>query len=1524
VAKQAKPRSRLTRSGTRRLGDDYQDVVALDVLLDWLEHTSRYRWVRVEADDAGALDDVAALRGDGTLVLRQVKFSTDPESKDDPWSWERLLQRPAGKGGSPGQSLLQKWADSLDRASSQGPMLEAAVLSNRRPAPDLASALGLGGFVDLKRITDPDIRQGIEDQLGGEARAGDFFARFQFRVNEPSLAELEEGVRRRFYRLGGTESGWLSLKEAMRRWVCYRNEPPPEGAITLPEVKRAARWNRLQTLPQRFEIPPDYVLPSREFHDEVVGRLLAREAGCLVLKASPGVGKSTYSSYLYEDLQARGVPVVRHHYFLSVSDRSSALRLDHERAAESLMHDLLQGHARALGDLARENPRPSEGDLRAWIEACGRHYAGQGTLLAVIVDGLDHVWRERRSVEELDRLLGLLLPSPDGVVVFLATQPVDESMLPSCLLRAAPRERWLELPPLDGRAMEQWLGHHRAELSDPGGDDLDDEQLHRLAEAMHRRSRGHPLHLRYTLKAIQERGLPVTESSIEGLPGCPHEDITAYYRELWRGLPEEGRELLHLLAACRFPWPPEGLLDCQDPQAQRRGQVHAALKQIGHLLVQGDLGLQPFHGSLLVFVERSGDHAAYATAQRRWALEWLRSRAPEHWAWSYTWRLAADLGDDRPLLDGPCRAWAVAALADRRSRREIEDILSRALWSALRREDLPRGIELGLLREYLSNAHEPSGEVLGRLLFPQLLAGGDPHLRARLRAEMDDLSDVELRLLAEAEARDGDLENLRRCFHELVERSRGRRSRRSPWAQPGWRDQVTPILEVAALPGGPRVPQILDYVARNRENGLSGAMLAIYAERLRASRDAECLRAALAAGLEHRPAPDDGEGSDGAECPCLTDEERSIVLQQAVLLALEEDANCDPIVREHAADPLALIYAALRGLRGFAPGDVRFPDPGFLSIKRYEYHERTDEVRDCFERVFYCFLANHLWARGGRNAAWLATLPGHYWAHQFVRQLDGVAADLSGPLLAGTPPALGWFFERVGGLARPKFRGNSNITEYSYSTTAAGVALRLGLDLLALRRATGGRTVVTRPDLEAAFASGYCHRESWINLYLARRRPWLTPGALGWLLDDGASRLGSSIDPFPERAERYTELASLAALHGRREEARDLIGRAADNLLAHGAHKDMLFADVLDSVRAYHRAVTGESGAGGGVASVIRTWVLQLAPAIAAIEGYTDGDETGHLPRELADALAEIAPDLLPDYYRWLSGIEDYYDALHAIRVFVRTADLSHPIAQAVARTAVDEVCLRILSERAQGGDGGACSALDSLLVLLGPDAVIPARPRSDSSGDLPRPEGDPPKPAEFPPERLSDLLAALRTRYFDGGESLGRWADYWAGAGRGEEALDAIAEAVRWGERIGDYDAVYTLAVRVRGGERAYPWLAQAHREGSGWSRYYAPEAPAIRRWEIVRERYPERWFEFLRDTLVRGEPGPDADAEPWRGLGIGHHAFLRIVEYCLFMGRRALAERAVAAMVGRSLEMVSPLTLLVPGWAAGPQEVR
>ena len=573
----------VTRSGARRLGDDYQDIVALELLVEWLEHTERYQWVRIEADNVGVLDDVVALRSDGSIDVKQVKYAVHPDAADDPWTWERLLKKASGTTEQARRSLLERWADSLDDINSTWPVHEAALISNRRTEPDLKAAISPAGAVDPAKIPTSSWAE-IVKALGGQQRALSFLTQLSFHLDQPSLDTLRDAVRRRFHRLGGAEQGWLNLQDTLRTWVCKHDEPRQTGDIGLQDVMRAALWYDLQQLPQRFEIPADYVLPSETFHEEVVQQIVALRQGCVVLTAQPGLGKSTYASYLFEDLQRRGVPIVRHHYFLSLADHSWSDRLEYWRAAQSLMHDLLYEHGEALGAVASHNPVPEE--LRQWLETCGAYYASSGQALVVIIDGLDHVWRELHSTAELEALFRDLLPAPPGVVVLVATQPVDESRLPSRLVRAAPRDSWIGLPALDEHAVEQWFRHHEPELRQHGAQEMPEWQVQRLASALYQRSRGHPLHLRYTVRALQEQGQLVTEAAIESLPDCPHQQITGYYLNLWESLSEDGREILHLLAACRFPWPRKGIFACMDPRGSRVGDIRRSLSEIEHLLVK--------------------------------------------------------------------------------------------------------------------------------------------------------------------------------------------------------------------------------------------------------------------------------------------------------------------------------------------------------------------------------------------------------------------------------------------------------------------------------------------------------------------------------------------------------------------------------------------------------------------------------------------------------------------------------------------------------------------------------------------------------------------------------------------------------------------------------------------------------------------------------------------------------------------------------------------------------------------------
>jgi hypothetical protein len=1486
-------KSRFTRIGTLRAGIEYQDIIALRVLIDWLEHSNRYEWVRVEADDAGYLDDIVALRTDGSLLAHQVKFSTNPDVIEDYWRWSDLLKRRKETQ----ESLLQKWASSLDKPLlRQYPIYEASVVSNRQPAPDVKQALSATGFIDFDQIVDENILEEIILQLQSEQNARGFFAQFQFRFNEPNLEELEKGLRRRFHEnLGGTEIGWKNLKEELSVWVRERKRPEPDGLIHLGHIRRAALWYQLQSLPQKFEIPPDYVLPSDQFHEELVNHLLSLKQGCLVLTGSPGVGKSTYCSYLYQHLKDNGVPIIRHHYFLSLKDRTIQERTEHQRAAASLMHELERDHSEALGDLASQNPVPS--NLSEWIAACGDYYGKQDKALIVIIDGLDHVWRERRSVEELDTLLGHILPTPNNVVVLLATQPVADSQLPVSLPRYTPRNQWRKLPLLNEQAVRKWLHHHEKDITYDSNNPIPEHVFERISNAFYRKSKGHPLHLCYSLRTLQERNITVTEDSVNSLPECPHEDINAYYRNLWHVLPEEGREILHLFAICPFPWPRrDDVVKCIDPQGLRTGDILKNFRQVEHLLIPDRMGFGPFHSSLPAFIATLEEHSDYAYTHKQRALHWLQTEAPEYWRWAYEWIFAADLGDSQLLREGPSRQWAIESIVRHCPRHEVENILSRSIQTALEVKNLPRAIELGLFKDYFYPLFEFENENRELLLYPQLVLEDDLYLRARLQSNLANLSNNEVYLLAEAEFNRDNFEAVRLCLVELSDRFHLNPSR----------ETITPLLKVAAIAQDYDPTRIVDLTIRNRETGHALEILSVYSRYLRIHRETERLRQLLTTKGNSINETETLTEFDNQE---LNEVERAVVLRHAILLALEEGLNFDDLLSDprNYSNPYTAIYIALRKVEGVNPNELTFPDTEVLSDQHYIPYEQQQELSDWFYWVFFCLLANYLHKKEIHNGEWLRNIGTYTWQRRLIQKLGEIALTLSDQLLAGQTVSFGWFYEKIGEFTRPDMSSARQDSIWRYRNAIADAALEIGFDLLVLTHANGGNYAISKVDLETAFTSDYCHPNAWMHLYVTRRRLLLDDRAVEWFLRKMSREVSSSIEPFNERTETFCILASIAALHQLYHQARSFTYSAASDFFAHGHHKDLLINEVVEIIQLCHRSGSYPSTSAGD--DLLLKNLIKLAPAIAHIEDFTDSDETGHLPRLLAEALAEIKPELLPIYYQWLFSIEEYYDAQHAFRVFLKSADLSSLINQAIAATAVSDHSVDILVERAENGDKDAERILSTQLDFLGKNATY--RPPNSSEAtntygsDLTISEKQASSVAEYPPARFDDFVADLSNQsIWERNQYISQWIEFWAATKHKSAVLKVVEPLLERGHELRDYDTIFELAFAIYGKNRAYPYLVRAHYTDHGWSHYFTSKEKAANRWQIVKQHYRDRWFDFIKDTATYEEPSID------------RLSILRIVEYCLLMDQPQLAMSIMEKVVDTALDFVSPIVFPQPGW--------
>jgi len=1463
-------KSNYTRTGVRRAGDYFQDVVALELFVDMLEHPARYQWVRVEADQAGYLDDVVAFTNDDKIVALQVKFSAHPESESDPWTWIKLLEKRNGK--SP--SLLQKWVSSIEQLQHQGSIQDARLVSNRKAAEEILSTLSTEHRVDFNKIPSGQIRKQIVQQLGDESRARGFFEQFRFDVDRPGLETYEEGLRKRFYRLGGPSEGWLNLKNELRFWIRNRNQPPPNGAITVATIRIAALWYELQSLPQRFQVPSDYVLPSQVFHDSLVSDLLILKKGCIILTGSPGLGKSTYLSYLFEVLTKKGIPTVRHHYFLSMPDRSVG-RLDHHRIATSLMNDIRSSFPEALGNVGNRNPTPDE--FSQWINACGSYFSSKGAALIVIIDGLDHVLREQGSSKELADLFGLLLPSPDGIVILLGTQPIDDAQLPLALVRAVSGRK--ELPQLDLDGVGCWLRHHEAELSLPGDPNARKTALDRLSEAFWKKSEGQPLHLRYTLKALQEQDLIVTPESIGKLPGCPHQDITLYYEELWHGLPEGAKEILHLLSACRFSWPSKGIVECLDPQAHNLPQVNEHIKRVTHLLVHDTLGLRAFHSSLLVFVQTRSDHSQYSSRMRVLALDWLRTVAPAYWKWAYAWLLESELGNSQPLMSGPTRQWVIESLSKGYPRLGVSEILARSAYAALESEDLARCVEVGLLRDYSEAAFMSSSDVLDNMRYPQLVVEDDPVAMAYF--DISTAGAKALVFLAEAEASHGNQLRVHVCLDELNDRLEGKRGKLREQTLDSGRQLVDSLLRVAALDNQIVADKILAFAISNKERGYSEKILSTYAEALRISDKVAPIRDLLKTQM--------------------MSSERSVVLRHAVFLAFENGVDFAKEVTESESrwDPFAAIYSALNKLDGFDPGRMEFGHTELLELREYEQWEKRTQVEQFYYVTFYRFLANALWKHADCSEEWLDQEGDGSWPHIFLKELSRIASELAQLLLSGSPPQFGWIYKELEGLKRPEWPDDRDV--YDYGQRAESAINEIALDIVTIGKALGRTPEISSEDLKVAFDSGYFTPHSWMEVYIAHRRTWLGEEAVKWLVDQEIRTLGSSISPFVERATEYCTLASILAMHNLSTEAKTCLREAASNLLSYGYHKDMLLYGALEVVQACHKA---------GLADA-RQWLTQLAPAIANVNEFTDGDETDHLPRELADVLAETASDILPSYYQWLCRKEEYYDALYAFHVLLRNVDLSVPTNQALAKTAVDEEGLEILAERAEKGEKNAKKLLLSL-------PVMPGHTESTKSSEAPSDllEGAAklryPNPADFPPDRLPDYLLAAKGKhefiiFLD--ETIAHWLKFWKDTDRAEDALRAIEREEARGTKTDNYDTLFDLFRSFYGKQPAYPWLVKAHIDRHGWDRYWVQRAEAVRRWNIVKDDYPDQWFRFIQDTMK------SVTGEPWSNFTV-REKFIKLVEYCLFMDKKELAKETSVRVIDTTIALVSSLNVGTPEW--------
>ena len=1394
--------SAIKRTAITRAGYEYQDLVGIQILIDHFRDPDLYDWVQLESDDPAfqAIDDVVALRKEGSVEFVQVKFTVDAEQYPLDWDW--LL---ASKGR--GSSILSKWVQSFLRAKSFGRVHRARLVTNRIPSAEFAACMN-GAHVDFDKIPE-EIRARVESACGTRERAEEFFSEFAFSGEQPDLDHYEDNLRDLLVPHDTDSSGWLLLRQFVRRWAILKNDPPPDGKIRREHLVQLITKRRPQPIRQDFFVPFGYQVPSQAFDETVRARITNGDTPITILWGTPGRGKSTYLSHLTKELKRDGEVVLRHHYFLS-SDGPRSNRMSYVDIAVSIIDQLISRYPDVAAGVTSDVEK-----LHGDLSVVAASLAEKGKRLFLIVDGLDHVWRDTSRTDQLDYLFNTLLPLPPNVSLIVGTQRVPDAQLPVRLLTTAEESDWLEVPRMDESAVHRWLvaqDEARPLILCERSHEERGEELARISAALFKVSQGHPLHLIYALESLVRSGRTISVEDIEALPACPDGDIRTYYKALWVRLSPTARSILHALAGSDFFWPSRGIREC-----------FGDFSEVDFLLEPRNAGMIPFHQSIFAYVRELPEHADSYAALLPKIVDWLETKAPEYWRWGWLWIVQAESGNFGPLLDGTTRDWAIESLARGWSERQIARILAVAETRTFEQGDLPHTVSLRSMKTRVLNAREFQARDYGLFRAVALTVGDNRQQVLNLVDDLQDLSADEIVSLTKlcpatlrTEVSAASLKELGRRVNAWIE------LRHKP--QHEFRDLSDHLLSAAAYAGPGAVSRTLRYLQGFPK---PDQHCDHYIDELGTAGDIEAL---LAVRKRMR-------GQKYSH-------QRRLIQEHILRAALFKGANPGPLIKANDTDLTP--FTACWVLREGVTVNARFhgyPPPGDLLGERYSVGSNPQLSR-YFCDFFWSALAISLQAEGEFSIAYPSRDSEELgWLECGLACLEDVARGIA----AGTHTAsFSTIYQAADALESLDHVGPNNRDGAQFRAFRHCLPdLALGLHLLGLK--PGQEAQIPASEFERARNTLHWRDEFWIADNMSNQLPLLDQKAADTFIGEASAALANRVSEFNERSDEWSQLSRLSLLYGVDDPA-GLIRRAADCLVGYGWRKDLGATDVLDAIQQLDAIDPSRT----------KEWIYAVAPIIEEITDFTDGDETDHVRSELIEVVATTMPEHLIGFYAHHIANDEWRYADDALEAALRVIDLSSRQAAALTGTLLDGGSLAVLRERAKA-EPIAGSLLTMQIEFLARSEPDEASAR-EASQDALRPEQeealrkDPTQVEADNFKGVIDLISTSDFPYQHRAQFLTRWLDHWRSQGKASVALTSVREYFNNEDRTYDaeeiLDHAFNVSLAEEGKDAAYPWLVKAHIYRHGWQSFWTSEGEVMARLTVAARTYPEKWRDFIRDT--------------------------------------------------------------------------
>lgn len=1173
-----------------RAGYEYQDLIGIRELLQFYKNKNLYDFIRLEYpnnDKFRALDDVVCkIKNQDKYKLIQVKFSVDGETPLCNWNW---LTNKKGNGNS----LVQKWSKTTLELLSDNKLLEASLVTNKQPTDEIQQVLNNNKIV-WNNI--PDAQKAILiEQIGSEENCKIFFENWTLEFLQSDLKILDNNLFNEYIGISDSRANWEFFKSYVKENSMYEGQE-----ITYQILTNILQCRSPKPLDQEFFVPENYIPPSGEFHQKILKRIKNSDDKCIVITGSPGVGKSTYISYLKKELEKENIFVIRHHYYLSIETKQDK-RYNYTDIKNSLFEQLNNIFTLTLCD---------SDELECALNSISKGLNNKQ--LIIIIDGLDHVWREHNKKDDLDILFNNLFPIPENIKVIVSTQPVDAEHLPYKLSNIE-RDKWLTLPFMSIDAIKNYLINDKR-IIEPA--DYHSDYYTDLAESFFKLTNGHPLHLIYSLEAALNGNSRLLPYDIERLPACPQNDIREYYRNLLNKIDEYSKLVLYIYVVSEIDvWKKNDLEECLTCNG-----ITDAFKyynEIRHLLFYNGYFVKVFHESILVYIKENISDEEQIKCFK-YIKKWITEEDDSIFNDLYLPIINARLGEYSEILN-----ISRAQIKEYFKKGYSLDLISKFLTKAeqitfFQLKDLVKTSELRHLKTRIINLLEYNtykAELFCHLHF-SLYKNQD--VIYYMLDSIKTLNTAELvALSAFCQNQDAKIKEILRQMELHYKKVAGSKELENNNA-------------LYVLANSSNIEQVQQKcIDANYNNGL------IYLfNHLCMLKRTDHIKKFISKNIDNYE-----------------------IVKRLCIYAIEQkiDLNTWGLHKEYLENPYLAVMIYLN--TGYTKTNVKSLENSIIHKRKnndYEYSGRCLDLENYFHSLFFENLYNKL--TGSKFNHSIETYNGF---EKFVTTLLNASKSIAKMVNKAKEINLTYLLSLFEDFTNADIL-NEVRWNLKYKIAKSSIT-KIIIDLLILLNIDSQK--LDEKDINILIKFKHFHEDNWLEDYLQNNIIYLTPKAAKFYLKKEQDILNSTMQYTQERTDKYLQLANFAQIHNLIDDAKIYLDKAFCMAMGYCHHKDPLLYEVLETVEYCLDTQHLE------FANILK----RLAKIVDNIENITDGG-TSYSKRVLMRLFCKYSYEYVSKYYNHFLDTEQWYNAEECLNEILENVDKSDEMVNFLLSTVTSDV----------------------------------------------------------------------------------------------------------------------------------------------------------------------------------------------------------------------------------------------------------